>query len=50
MEKKQRKQDVLKTKYYKLHTVTDLKDMIYKSAQRYKKRAESNNLKVKSLQ
>ena len=34
----ERKQDVLKTKYFKVHNVTDLKDLLYKSAERYKNR------------
>ena len=34
----ERKEDILKTKYFKVHNVTDLKDLIYKSAERYKKR------------
>lgn len=32
----ERKEDVLKTKYFKIHNVTDLKDLLYKSAQKYK--------------
>lgn len=32
----ERKEDILKTKYFKVHTVTDLKDLLYKSAERYK--------------
>lgn len=34
----ERKEDVLKTKYFKVHTVTDLKDLLYQSAKRYKNR------------
>ena len=34
----ERKEDILKTKYFKVHTVTDLKDLLYKSAERYKNR------------
>ena len=34
----ERKEDILKTKYFKIHQVTDLKDLIYKSADMYKKR------------
>lgn len=34
----ERKQDILKTKYFKVHTVTDLKDLLYQSAKRYKNR------------
>lgn len=34
----ERKEDILKTKYFKVHTVTDLKDLLYKSAKRYKNR------------
>ena len=34
----ERKEDILKTKYFKVHKVTDLKDLIYKSADMYKKR------------
>lgn len=34
----ERKEDILKTKYFKVHTVTDLKDLIYTSAKRYKNR------------
>lgn len=33
-----KKEDILKTKYFKVHTVTDLKDLLYKSADRYKNR------------
>ena len=33
----ERKEDILKTKYLKVHTVTDFKDLIYKSAKMYKK-------------
>lgn len=33
----ERKENILKTKYFKVHTVTDLKDLLYKSAERYKK-------------
>ena len=32
-----RKEDILKNKYFRIHNVTDLKDMVYKSAERYKK-------------
>lgn len=32
----ERKEDILKNKYFKVHNVTDLKDLLYKSAQRYK--------------
>lgn len=32
----ERKEDILKTKYFKIHTVTDLKDLLYQSAKRYK--------------
>ena len=34
----ERKEDILKTKYFKVHTVTDLKDLLYKSAEMYKNR------------
>lgn len=34
----ERKQDILKTKYFKIHTVTDLKDLLYKSAEKFKNR------------
>ena len=34
----ERKEDILKTKYFKVHNVTDLKDLLYQSADRYKKR------------
>lgn len=34
----ERKEDILKTKYFKVHTVTDLKDLLYQSAKRYKNR------------
>lgn len=34
----ERKEDILKTKYFKVHTITDLKDLVYQSAQRYKNR------------
>lgn len=34
----ERKKDILKTKYFKVHTVTDLKDLLFKSASRYKNR------------
>ena len=34
----ERKQDILKTKYFKVHTVTDLKDLLYKSAEKFKNR------------
>ena len=32
----ERKKDILKTKYFKVHTVTDLKDLLYKSAEKHK--------------
>ena len=35
----ERKKDVLKTKYFKVHSITDLKDLLFKSASMYKKRA-----------
>ena len=34
----ERKQDILKTKYFKVHNITDLKDLLLKSAEMYKKR------------
>ncbi len=34
----ERKEDILKTKYFKVHTVTDLKDLLYKSSEMYKNR------------
>lgn len=34
----ERKEDILKTKYFNVHTITDLKDLLYKSATMYKKR------------
>ena len=34
----ERKEDILKTKYFKVHTITDLKDLVYKSAKMYKNR------------
>lgn len=34
----ERKEDILKTKYFKIHTVTDLKDLLYKSSEMYKNR------------
>lgn len=34
----ERKEDILKTKYFKVHEVIDLKDLIFKSAKMYKKR------------
>lgn len=34
----ERKEDILKNKYFKVHTVTDLKDLLYQSAKRYKNR------------
>lgn len=34
----ERKEDILKTKYFKVHNVTDLKDLLYKSAKKYKNR------------
>lgn len=34
----ERKEDILKSKYFKVHNVTDLKDLLYKSAERYKNR------------
>ena len=40
----ERKEDILKTKYFKIHTVTDLKDLLYQSAQRYK---NNNAFKLK---
>ena len=40
----ERKEDILKTKYFNIHTVTDLKDLLYKSAQRYK---NNNAFKLK---
>ncbi len=33
-----KKADILKNKYFKVHTVTDLKDLLYKSAEMYKNR------------
>lgn len=41
----ERKEDVLKTKYFKIHTVTDLKDLLYQSAKRYK---NNNAFKLKN--
>ena len=32
----ERKEDILKKKYFKVHNVTDLKDMLYKSAKMFK--------------
>ena len=32
----ERTEDILKTKYFKVHNVTDLKDLLYTSAQMYK--------------
>lgn len=40
----ERKEDVLRAKYFKIHTVTDLKDLLYQSAQRYK---NNNAFKLK---
>ena len=34
----ERKEDILKTKYFNVHAITDLKDLLYKSATMYKKR------------
>ena len=34
----ERKEDILKTKYFKVHNVTDLKDLLYKSAEKFKNR------------
>ena len=34
----ERKEDILKTKYFKVHKVTDLKDLLFQSANRYKNR------------
>ena len=34
----ERKEDILKTKYFNVHLVTDLKDLLYKSANMYKNR------------
>ena len=34
----ERKEDILKTKYFKIREVVDLKDLIFKSAKMYKKR------------
>lgn len=34
----ERKEDILKTKYFKVHTVNDLKDLLYQSAKKYKNR------------
>ena len=34
----EKKEDILKTKYFKIHNVTDLKDMLYQSSVRYKNR------------
>lgn len=34
----ERKEDILKTKYFKVHAVTDLKDLLYKSAEKFKNR------------
>ena len=28
----EKKEDILKTKYFKIHNVTDLKDMLYQSS------------------
>ncbi|MDO5555497.1 MAG: AMP-binding protein, partial [Clostridia bacterium] len=41
----ERKEDILKTKYFKIHEVTDLKDLLYQSAEKYKNR---NAFKVKN--
>lgn len=34
----ERKQDILKSKYFKIHTVTDLKNLLYTSAEKFKNR------------
>lgn len=34
----ERKQDILKSKYFKIHAVTDLKDLLYTSAEKFKNR------------
>ena len=34
----EKKEDILKTKYFKIHNVADLKDMLYQSSVRYKNR------------
>lgn len=34
----ERKEDILKTKYFKVHNITDLKDLLYKSAEKFKNR------------
>lgn len=34
----ERKEDILKTKYFKVHTITDFKDLLYKSAEMFKNR------------
>ena len=34
----ERKEDILKTKHFKIHNVADLKDMLYQSSVRYKNR------------
>lgn len=41
----ERKEDILKNKYFKIHNVTDLKDLLYQSAKRYKNR---NAFKLKN--
>lgn len=41
----ERKEDILKSKYFKIHNVTDLKDLLYQSAKRYKNR---NAFKLKN--
>lgn len=43
----ERKEDILKNKYFKTHNVTDLKDLLYQSAKRYKNR-DAFKLKDKS--
>lgn len=35
----ERKEDILKTKYFKVHDITDFKDLLYKSAEMFKNRA-----------
>ena len=32
----ERKEDILKTKYFKVHEITDFKDLLYKSAEKFK--------------
>ena len=34
----EKKEDILKTKYFKIHNISDLKDLLYKSASMYKNR------------